>query len=109
MNIIVNNETTEVKSVTTTINGISFDIESITINDALNKYLDVTELSVANGEIVHGIYENLLFASATVDAEGVVTINFHIKPDDEVRLEKLESTQTEQDEILAEIMFGGEL
>lgn len=108
MNIIINNQSTEVLTVAPSISGISFTMENIAIQDAVDKFSSVTELSVAEGETVYGIYKNLVFASATVDAKGDVTVKFTIKSDVEADIDELKQTQAEQDEILAEILYGGE-
>lgn len=108
MNIISNNEKTEVLAVATSIGGISFTMENISIQNAVDKFSEVTDLSVADGEIVCGIYKNLVFSSALVDAEGIVKITYRIKAEDEVRLDNLETSQAEVEEMLAEILYGSE-
>ena len=58
--------------------------------------------------IIDGVYRNLTFASAEVDAAGLVTVRFSITSDADVRLAALEQSQAEQDEVIAELI-GGEL
>ena len=118
--VSINNETVETVSVTTSVKGIGFTVANMSIQDAVVKFCNATELSVADGETVCGIYKGLTFESATVDASGNVTVKFHIKDEIEARIDELEEkcaaleaenaemkqTQAEQDELLAEILFG---
>ena len=59
-------------------------------------------------QLLHGVYSNLTFASATVDAEGLVTVVFHIAQPAELRLAALERSQAEQDDAIAELLGGEE-
>lgn len=122
MFIIINNETIEVVAVKPSMKGIAFIVSDIAIEDAVERFSEVTELKVADQETVCGIYKGLTFESATVDAYGKVTVSFHIKDETEKRIDDLEQkcaaleaenaemkqTQAEQDELLAEILYGTE-
>ena len=97
------------KSVTTSINAISFKIEGKTANEAKTAFQPVTELTVSGEDkVAYGIYNNLSFESVTEYADGTVEVTMHIKSDAEVRLDALEQSQAEQDEVIAEMLGGGE-
>lgn len=105
---IINNVEVEIRSTVTSIGGVGFKVSGISIQDAVEQFASATELTFAEDETVYGIYKNLTFASATVDAEGDVTVKFTIKSDIEADIAELKQTVSEQDELLAEILYGGE-
>ena len=107
--VIIGEENYKTESVTTGINNISFTLADMAIVDAVEAFFDVTELKVSGADLQpYGIYKNLTFKSAKVDAEGLVTVEFHIASAEEIRIATLEQTQAEQDEVIAELI-GGEL
>ena len=107
--ITANGTKYECQNVTTSTNSISFTMEGQEIDTISTAFKDVTELKVSNeSEEVYGTYSNLMFESATVYKDGSITVVMHIPSATEVRLKSLESSQAEQDELIAEIMFGGE-
>ena len=107
--VIIGKENYKTESVTTGVDSIGFSIAGMEIADAVKKFKTVTELSISGEDLkLYGVYSNLTFVSATVDADGVVTVVFHIATQEEVRIKNLEATQTEQDVAISELMFGGE-
>ena len=102
----------ECQKVTTGINNISFIMEGQEIGAVHAAFKDITELTVSGEDKeTYGIYENLYFTSATVNADGAVCVTMSAKPDTEIRLENLEATQDVHGEAiseLAEIIAGGE-
>lgn len=115
---INNNESVQVKSVNASIDSINIVLENASIEDMVTKFSNTTELSIIKDEVVFGIYKNLMFVSATVDASGDITINMHIKTNSELVAQEIEElkkylieTQEIQDEAileLAEIVSKGE-
>lgn len=96
-------------TVTTGINSISFVMEGQAIEDIHTAFKDVTELTVSGEDkTTYGIYENLSFVSATVNAENLVSVTMGIKSALEADVDALKVSQAEQDELLAGLMFGGE-
>ena len=96
-------------SVITGIDSISFLIVHQKVADMEEAFRPVTELTVAGEDKeIYGTYEHLSFVSATVYEDGSTMVTMHIKSDTEIRLESLEQTQAEQDEVLAELL-GGEV
>ena len=94
-------------SVITGIDSISFLIMQQKVADMEAAFRPVTELTVADENmVVYGVYKNLSFESATVYEDGRVMVTMHMKSATELRLESLEQTQAEQDEVLAELLGG---
>ena len=94
-------------SVITGVDSISFLIERQAVADIEKAFRPVTELTVSGGDgEVYGTYENLSFESATVYEDGRVMVTMHMKSATELRLESLEQTQAEQDEVIAELLGG---
>ena len=89
--------------------AISFCVYDMTVDKAAEVFADATEFCIldSDGKTEKGIYKNLSFTSATVDATGTVTVNMALADDTAVRLSGLEKTQAEQDEVLASLLFGG--
>ena len=97
------------KAVVTGISSITFSMEGQAVSGIEKAFRQVTELTVAGEDKeVYGTYEHLSFESATVYGDGSTMVTMHIKLDTELRLESLEQTQAEQDEVLAELL-GGEV
>lgn len=96
------------QKVTTAIDGIGFAVEG-DVSTIASIFSKITSLTVAGEDKeVYGIYDNLKFSYAMVDDDGVVTVFMTIKSDTEQRIEKLETTQEEQDAAIASLIFGGE-
>ena len=94
-------------SVITGIDSISFLIVHQKVADMEEAFRPVTELTVAGEDKeIYGTYKNLSFVSATVYEDGSTMVTMHIKSDTEIRLESLEQTQAEQDEVIAELLGG---
>lgn len=107
--VIIDGTSYQTESVSTGTDSINFALAGVEIATAVEKFKPVTDLSVSGEDLKpYGVYSNLTFVSATVDADGLVTVVFHIATQEEVRIKKLESTQAEQDIAISELMFGGE-
>lgn len=106
--VIIGGENYKTESVTTGADSISFTLSDMEIADTVAKFSDTTEIEVSGADLEpYGIYKNLTFESATVDAEELVTVVFHIATIEEMRIKHLESTQSEQDIAISELAFGG--
>ena len=107
--VIIGKENYKTESVVTGVSSIGFSIADMEIAEAVEKFKSVTDLSISGEDLKpYGVYSNLTFNSATVDADGLVTVVFHIATKEEIRIKNLEATQTEQDVVISELMFGGE-
>ena len=95
------------KAVVTGADSITFSMEGQAVADMEKTFRPVTELTVAGEDKeIYGTYKNLSFVSATVYEDGSTMVTMHIKSDTEIRLESLEQTQAEQDEVIAELLGG---
>ena len=95
------------KAVVTGISSITFSMEGQAVSDIEKAFRQVTELTVSGEDReVYGTYKNLSFESAAVYGDGTVMVTMHMKSATELRLESLEQTQAEQDEVLAELLGG---
>lgn len=102
-------ESYKTESVTTGLNSIAFTLSDMSIADAVSKFASVTELDVSGADLQpYGVYQNLTFASAEVDAAGLVTVRFIIASATDVRLAALEQSQAEQNVVIADILYGGD-
>ena len=97
-----------VKSITTGVSQITFTLEGQSIGDIETAFRAVTELTVSGEDkATYGTYSNLSFESATVAADGSITVVMHIPSEQELRMAALEKAVAEHDEAIAEI-YGGE-
>lgn len=109
--VIIGEENYKAESVSTGIDSIKFALADIQIADAVEKFSGVTELEIAGEDLKpYGFYKNLTFTSATVNADGIVIIEFHIASELEIRLTNIEATQDMQDGAILELAsaIGGE-
>ena len=107
--VIAGGTSYETDFVATGTDSISFALTGLEIATAVEKFKPVTDLSVSGEDLKpYGVYSNLTFTSAAVDADGLVTVVFHIAQPAELRLAALEKSQAEQDEAIAELLGGDE-
>ena len=109
--VIADEKSYKTESVSTGIDSIKFTLADMPIADAVEKFSGVTELEIAGEDLKpYGFYKNLTFTSATVNADGIVIIEFHIASELEIRLTNLEATQDMQDGAILELAsaIGGE-
>ena len=102
----------ECQKVTTGTDSITFIIGGQTVESILKAFKNVTELTISGEDKkTYGIYSGLTFSLASVDVDDIVTVTMLIKPDLELRLEKVEVSQDIQDGAIVElagIISGGE-
>lgn len=102
----------ECQTVTTGTDSITFTMEGQAVESIHKAFKDITELTISGEDKkTYGIYSGLTFSLASVDVDDIVTVTMLIKPDLELRLEKVEASQDIQDEAIVElagIISGGE-
>lgn len=107
--VIIGEENFKTESISTGTDSISFSLSEIAIEEIINKFSNVTELKVAGEDLKpYGVYKNLTFKSAKVDADSLVTVEFHIASKEEKRISDLEKSQEEQNVVIADILYGGD-
>lgn len=96
------------KKVETGINTISFKLEGSVPEDIEAAFKDVKSLKVGNtdGE-VYGDYPDVEYESLTITATGEIIVTMHILTKDEKQIKDLQISQAEQDEAIAQMLYGG--
>ncbi len=98
-----------VENVTTGINTISFTVTDPAAGDVEAVFKEVKELTVGDTKgTVYGEYPDVEFESLTISVDGKVTVTVHILTETEKQIRDLQTSQAEQDEAIAAMMFGGE-
>ncbi len=106
--IIVNGANYTAKNVLTGIDTISFTLTE-PMDDPEAVFRETKSLTVGDAEgTAYGQYPDVEYESLTIGADGNVTITMHILTKTEKQIRELQVSQTEQDEVLAEILYGGE-
>ena len=107
--VTINGENYKTESVVTGVDTIRFTLADMKMTTAVEKFKGTTDLSISGEDLKpYGVYSNLTFNSATADADGLVTVVFHIARPEEIRLAALEKSQAEQDNAIAELLGGEE-
>lgn len=106
--IIIGDVSYVVEKVETKVNTISFTIENLIPEDIEAAFKDVKSLIVGNtdGE-VYGEYPDVEYESVIITAEGKITVTMHILTKDEKQIRDLQISQAEQDEAIAQMLYGG--
>ena len=100
------------QNLNTGLNTISFTVQGLTADEAEAAFRNVTSLTVGIDETedsVYGEFPNVTYESITKDAEDNITVTMHIPTKTELQIADLQESQAEQDEVIATMMFGGEL
>ncbi len=94
-------------NVITGINTISFSPLGLTEQEAKTVFKDAKALVIGDGTEIYGEYPNVTFESITIEANERITVNMHILTETEVQLRDLQVSQLEQDEVITELLYGG--
>ena len=106
--ITVGSEKYTVTNVETGLNAISFTVIDSAVGDVDAVFRDVKELTVGDTEgAVYGEYPDVEFESLTISADGRVSVVMHILNETEKQIRELQISQAEQDEAIAELLYGG--
>ena len=90
--------------IVTSNDSVSFTLQNITVADAIEKF----ESATGEDQQIYGAYRNVTFAAVAINEDKSITVAFKVPSDTERRISVLEKTQEEQDEVLAELLGGGE-
>ena len=115
--VIINGTEYECKA-SSELHYLLFTFTDKTVDEVKTIFNDVTSLKIAGEDkVVYGIYENLKLASveevfnnqesddSVINAITVVA-KMYIKTQMEVDVDSLKETQNEQDELIAELLYG---
>lgn len=106
--IIVGGVNYATTKVTTGMNTISFTLSDIAVNDAYAVFKTAESLKIAGEEdVVYGLYSDVKFDHLTIYDNGTIIVTMRIPTELEKRISALELSQTEQDEVIAEMLYGG--
>ena len=105
------------QSIKTGINTISFKLSGLTADEAREAFKNIDSLTVGSGgEDVYGEYPDVKFSSVTLEADDSIIVTMHIPSDIEKQIREVQKTQKEMqaslrdhDEVIAELLYGGEL
>lgn len=115
--VIINGTEYECKA-SSELHYLLFSFADKTVDEVKNIFTDVTSLMIAGEDkVVYGTYENLKLVSveevfnnqesddSVIDAITVIA-KMYIKTQMEVDVDNLKVTQNEQDELIAELLYG---
>lgn len=91
----------------TTIDTISFTLECTTVEVVEAVFKKAQSLTVGTDKEVYGEYPDVEFQSMTIGAEGEITVTMHILSKSEKQIRDLQTSQAEQDEAIAQMLYGG--
>lgn len=117
--VIINGTEYECKA-TSELHYLFFTFSDKTVDEVKDIFTGVTSLQITGDDkIVYGTYENLKFVSVeetfgefVENSDGISTVEtfvvakLYIKSKTEVDIDNLKISQNEQDEILAELVYG---
>lgn len=96
-------------NVVTGTNTISFTLSELVADEADAIFRNAKSLTVGDEtNAVYGEYPDVEFQSLTIGADEDVTVTMHILTETEKQIRDLQTSQAEQDEAIAVMMFGGE-
>lgn len=97
-----------VTNVSTGLNTISFTLPGLTVDEAETRFKNVESLLVSDEQDnIYGKYPHIAYESVTKDTGGNVSVAMHILTQDQVHIRELQASQSEQDEAIAQMMYGG--
>ena len=115
--VIINGTEYECKA-SSELHYLLFSFTDKTVDEVKNIFTDVTSLMIAGEDkVVHGTYENLKLVSVAEEFNNqesddsvinaiTVVAKMYIKTQMEVDVDNLKVTQSEQDELIAELLYG---
>lgn len=108
--ITVGGENYTATKVLTGIDTISFTLSDLTMEDAYVVFKNATSLEVGEAEgAAYGLYSGVIFDHLTIYADESVTVTMRIPTETEKQLRALQVSQAEQDEAIAELLYGEEV
>lgn len=95
-------------NVTTGTDTISFKLSNVTIEEAHTAFKNVKSLEVREkaGE-AYGLYPDVRFDHLTIYADESIIVTMRIPTEIEKQISALQVSQAEQDEVIAELLYGG--
>ncbi len=105
--ITVGSEKYTATNVETGLNAISFILPDLTGGEAKAAFKNAKSLTVGDEETAYGEYPDVEFVSITIGEDESVMVTMHILTKTEKQIRELQVSQSEQDEAIAELLYGG--
>lgn len=106
--IIIGGTNYTATKVSTGMNTISFTISGMTADEAYEIFKNATSLEVGEAEgAAYGLYPDVKFDQLTIYADESITVTMRIPTETEKQISALQISQAEQDEAIAELLYGG--
>lgn len=97
-----------VQNTSTGLNTISFVVQKMTANEAETIFRNTVSLTVNSEDGgVYGEYPDVKFESLAIGADEGITVTMHILTEAEKQIRDFQISQAEQDEVIAELLYGG--
>lgn len=96
-----------VTNVDTGLNSISFMLPDLTEDEAKAAFKNAKSLTIGDGQTAYGEYPDVEFVSITIGEDESVMVRMHILTKTEKQIRELQVSQSEQDEAIAELLYGG--
>lgn len=94
--------------VTTGINTISFTLSGLTVDEAHEVFKNAKSLEVGEEEgVAYGLYPDVRFDHLAIYADESLIVTMRIPTETEKQINALQVSQAEQDEVIAELLYGG--
>lgn len=95
-------------NVTTGTDTISFTLSDMTADKAHEVFKNAESLEVGEEEgAAYGLYPDVKFDHLTVYADESIIVTMRIPTEMEKQISNLQVSQAEQDEVIAELLYGG--
>ena len=109
--ITVNGMEYNIRKLDVGLNHIQFITNDLTIHNAIDifKDVDTVSLSKSNSTESYATYENLMFASASVAANGSVTVTMTILSYADIKMKESEKLQSNIEDIVSRLIYGEDI
>ena len=94
-------------NISTGINTITFTLLGLAEDEAKAAFRHAESLPIGDEDTAYGKYPDVKFESLTIGADEKITITMHILNNTEKQIRDLQVSQAEQDEAIAELLYGG--
>lgn len=109
--VTVNGMEYRIRKLDVGLNHVQFITDDLTIHNALDifKNVDTISLSKSNSTEAYATYENLVFASASISADGAVTVTMTILSYADIKMKESEKLQSNIEDIVSRLIYGEDI
>lgn len=105
--VTIGDESYVAKKTETGIDTISFTLECSAVETVESAFKKAKSLTVGTDREVYGEYPDVEYQSMTITAEEEIIVTMHILNNVEKQIRDLQTSQAEQDEAIAQALYGG--